>query len=117
MTNKLSLLVGWLWFFTSIEINSLLVLAQSDRPNPKANTYPPEYVKEYLQNCVETSMQEGLLQAEAKTLCDCTINKFQQKYTLQEFKQLTAASKTDRTAADALVDVGQLCFETILYEN
>ncbi|GAB4231995.1 MAG: hypothetical protein Kow0049_14610 [Stanieria sp.] len=106
-----------MFFFVSININNLFAVAQDNQSQPKTNTYPPEYISEYLQNCVKTSMQEGLLQPEAKTLCDCTLNKFQQKYTLEEFKQLTAASKTDQTAADALVEVGQLCFETILYEN
>jgi hypothetical protein len=117
MKIQLSLIVIYLCFFVSININNLFAVAQDNQSKPKTNTYPPEYVIEYLQNCVKTSMQEGLLQPEAKTLCDCTLNKFQQKYTLEEFKRLTAASKTDQTAADALVEVGQLCFETILYEN
>ncbi|AFZ35609.1 hypothetical protein Sta7437_2057 [Stanieria cyanosphaera PCC 7437] len=117
MKGKVSLIVSFLGFFSLANINSLLAVAQDNQSQLQTNTYPPEYISEYLQNCVKTSMQEGLLEPEAKTLCDCTLKKFQQKYTLEEFKQLTAASQTDQTASDALVEVGQLCFETILYEN
>lgn len=112
-----SLMLSIVCSIAAINSNNLFALAQDKQTQTKANIYPPEYIKEYLQNCVKTSMQEGLLEPEAKTLCDCTLNKFQQKYTLEKFKQLTAASKTDRSAADALVEVGQVCFETILYEN
>ncbi|BAU65368.1 hypothetical protein STA3757_27530 [Stanieria sp. NIES-3757] len=117
MKVKLSLIISFIYYLSLTNTNSLSAIAQANQSQPQTNTYPPEYIKEYLQNCLKTSMQEGLLQPEAKTLCDCTLNKFQHKYTLEEFKQLTAASKTDQAAADALVEVGQLCFETILYEN
>lgn len=78
--------------------------------------YPPEFVREYTQECVQTSIAEGLEEVEAKKLCSCTLDKFQQQYTLQEFKQLTIASNTDPASQDALVQTGQVCFEELLYE-
>lgn len=83
-----------------------------ERPEP----YPPEYAKQYLQDCQKTSRQEGLGEIEAKKLCDCTLREFQQKYSLTEFKQLNSAAATDENASNQLIEVGHLCFEELLYE-
>ncbi len=80
-------------------------------------TYPAEFVREYSNECLQTSMIEGLTEAEAQQLCQCTINEFQKQYSLQEFKRLTAASATDVTAENTLIEVGQFCFESLLYEQ
>ncbi len=78
--------------------------------------YPQDYVQDYLQECIQTSMTEGLVEEDAQTLCNCTLNKFQQQYSLTEFKQLATASQTDESAANTLIEVGELCFEAILFE-
>jgi hypothetical protein len=82
-----------------------------------AHQYPAEFVQSYNQECMQTSMQEGLDKAEAKRLCDCTINEFERQYSLTEFKRLTAASRTDKASETTLIEVGQFCFEQILYEE
>ncbi len=100
------------WFVTDgMAVTAGTVTAQ------KANQYPAEFVRDYNQECIQTSLEEGLEESEAKRLCDCTINEFEQQYNFQEFQQLTAASTTDKKAATALVEVGQFCFEQILYEQ
>ncbi|MDJ0533956.1 MAG: hypothetical protein QNJ70_15960 [Xenococcaceae cyanobacterium MO_207.B15] len=81
-----------------------------------SEAYSPEYAEKYLQDCQETSMEEGLGEFEAKRLCDCTLREFQQKYTLAEFQQLNSAAATDETASNQLIEVGQFCFEELLYE-
>ena len=78
-----------------------------------SGVYPGEFVRDYNQECIQTSMTEGLESTEAEQLCDCTINKFQSKYSLEEFKQLMAASVRDKKAEMALVEVGQVCFELL----
>ena len=78
--------------------------------------YPPEYTEQYLQDCLNTSMSEGLAEPEAKKLCDCTLAQFQQQYSLEAFKELNAKAQTDEAAASELVEVGQFCFESLLYE-
>lgn len=83
----------------------------------KAHQYPAEFIQSYNQECLQTSMKEGLAEAEAKSLCDCTISEFERQYSLTEFKRLTAAAATDKTAETTLVEVGQFCFEQILYEK
>ena len=79
--------------------------------------YPQEYSQNYLQECKDIAITEGLPDTEAEILCNCTLREFQQKYTLDEFKDLNKRSETDSTASDALIEVGELCFEEILFEN
>jgi hypothetical protein len=99
-------------------VNQFLALAQENSTNPTqtGNQYPPDYIQNYMQECIKTSMEQGLVQPDANKLCNCTIKQFQARYTLDEFKQLTAKSKKEQMAADALVEVGESCLETILYE-
>lgn len=99
--------------FFALATERLTALAQTNT----TNRYPAEYVREYMEDCAKASIAEGLPEEDAKTLCTCTLNQFQKQYTLDEFKKLTEASKTDRTAADALVTVGESCLEEILYEQ
>ena len=112
MQHFYSSLISLSLFFTGgMAVTAETVTAQ------EANQYPAEFVRDYNQECIQTSLSEGLEEAEAKRLCDCTINEFEQQYNFQEFQQLTAASATDKQAETALVEVGQFCFEQILYEQ
>lgn len=110
------------YFYLSLLGLSLLSLngaavAQENPQEQAANQYPAEFVRNYNQECIQTSIEEGLAEAEAKQLCDCTLQEFEQQYNLEEFQELTAASTTDQEAETALIDVGQFCFEQILYEQ
>jgi len=90
-------------------------VAESSTNAPKPDRYPAEFVREYQQECLQTSLEEGLAEVEAKKLCSCTMDEFSSQYSLEEFKQLTAASTTDKAAETALLEVGQSCFEQLLY--
>ena len=94
---------------TFLSLNIFPAVAQTP-----SEPYPEEYAKQYLQDCIATAKTEGLAEPEAQKLCDCTLTEFQQQYSLATFKELNAKAETDETAANALVDVGQLCFESIL---
>lgn len=98
-------------------ISSSTIATETKNNDDFTETYPPEFVSDYAQECTQTSMEEGLTAKEAQTLCQCTISEFQRQYTLEEFKKLTAASATDETAENTLIEVGQICFESILYEQ
>ena len=87
--------------------NSGLAVAQ--------NRYPDSYVSNYLKSCMQRSQAEGLPQEQAQSLCSCTISRFQSQYTIEQFKALTEAAKDNPEAAAALTDVGESCFEEILY--
>lgn len=94
-----------------------MAVAQNTIKSNNSHQYPKEFVQEYAAECIQTSMGEGLEAEEAKKLCDCTLNKFQSQYKLEEFKRLTANSLQDQEAEAVLVEVGQVCFEEILYEQ
>ena len=89
-----------------------IAVAQSEDTNN--SEYPEEFVTQYATECIQTSMTEGLSEAEAQKLCGCTIEKFQSQYGLEEFKDLRVDSLEDEQAQALLVEVGQLCFEEIL---
>ena len=78
--------------------------------------YPAEYTEQYIMDCLSTSMSEGLAEPEAQKLCNCTLKEFQQQYTLSTFKELNTKAKTDEVAANELIEVGQFCFESLLFE-
>lgn len=80
------------------------------------DVYPTEYVQQYQKDCMAASTEEGLTEPDAEKLCECTLTKFQQEYSLEAFKELNAKAEEDQDSANALVEVGQLCFESILYE-
>ena len=101
----------------SLLITNSFAVARASSESKDSNRYPQEFIEEYTTECMQTSMGEGLAESEAKTLCNCTINKFQSKYRLEEFKQLTIDSANDDEAKATLVEVGQVCFEQILYEQ
>ena len=90
--------------------------AQSPEESSAAAKYDPEFIQQYNQECIQTSMAEGLDSIAAKKLCNCTISKFQQNYTQVEFINLTTSSANDKQAESALIEVGQICFEQALYE-
>ena len=105
------------FYFSLLALPLLMTNAVMAQTDSNSNRYPQEFLAQYASECMQTSMAEGLAEAEAKTLCDCTINKFQNKYELEEFKQLTIDSAQDENAKATLIEVGQVCFEQILYEQ
>ena len=100
----------------SLSLLSGVAVAEGTTNPVQANQYSAEFVQNYNQECIQTSMSEGLAQTDAQSLCDCTIDEFQRQYSMEEFQQLISASVTDEEAETALVEVGQFCFEQILYE-
>jgi len=105
------------WLTLLCLLPSSFVPAMAQTAEEFKEVYPAEFISDYSQECVQTSMGEGLEAPEAETLCGCTIAEFQKQYTLDEFKEITAASATDETAENSLIEVGQICFESILYEQ
>lgn len=104
-------------FFLPLSIATMTSLAAVAAPiKETVKEYPLAYSQKYLQDCQKTSLKEGLEAVDAKKLCECTLTEFQQKYTLTEFQQLNTAAETDDNASNELIEVGQLCFEELLYE-
>ncbi|MBD2652406.1 hypothetical protein H6G45_02625 [Synechocystis sp. FACHB-383] len=66
----------------------------------------------YRQQCLRRVEQAGIKGAAAQEMCNCTINKFKQKYSLTEFTKLVQQSETNKAIARQLAEVGEEC----LYE-
>ena len=74
-------------FYSSLLLLSLfatggVAIAESSVESDKPNQYPEEFLQQYSGECMQTSVEEGLAESEAKTLCECTITKFQSQYEL-----------------------------------
>jgi len=58
---------------------SVINLAVAANPNTEKHVYPEEVQKTYLRGCQYTN---------SPSFCQCTMDKFQTKYTFQAFRQL-----------------------------
>ena len=70
----------------------------------------------YQEECLVQSQQEGLPLVSAQTVCQCSISEFRNKYTSEKFKELTGQVDSNRKVARELREVGEKCFEEILFE-
>ena len=73
--------------------------------------------EDYRQQCLRRIAREGLRGEVAQDICNCVINKFRSRYSLAQFRSLIQRAKTNKTAARTLSEVGEACFEEILYEE
>ncbi len=71
----------------------------------------------YKQDCLNRSLKEGLPLDAAESVCNCAINEFRKLYSPQQFKNVTQQAETDGTVAEKLQEVGEACFEDILFEE
>lgn len=71
----------------------------------------------YENECLERSQKEGLPIYAAQSLCDCTIKDFRKTYTAEKFKELNQQAKTDEEIANKLREVGESCFEDLLFAD
>ncbi|BAQ63732.1 hypothetical protein [Geminocystis sp. NIES-3709] len=71
----------------------------------------------YKQECLVRSQKEGLPADAAKSVCDCSIKEFRKRYTTDKFKELTKKADSDSKVAKELREVGESCFEGILFEQ
>lgn len=89
---------------------TLAIASTSD----KAEQYPPEFVNNYNLECMQTSIGQGLDERQARKLCNCTLNKFQEQYSLTEFKQLMGAGVDNQQEPNDLIKIGKVCLEQVV---
>ena len=68
---------------------------------------------DHKQECLRRIESSGITKAVADEACTCTINKFEQAYSIQEFNTLVSRSRNDKAVARKLAEVGESC----LYEE
>ncbi len=85
---------------------------------PVSNPYPEDFIANYMTDCQQMSQAGGIPPEDSQIFCRCTINQFQDQYTLEQFEQLTKESENNnQEASDNLSEVGYACLEEILYED
>lgn len=105
--DKFSWLTAGLLALTSLSYNSnLAVRAQTNSNNQ--NKYPQTFVNEYIATCLQRATQEGLEESDRRQLCNCTLSRFQARYSMEQFKKLSQSARED---------VGYQCLNEILYED
>ena len=70
----------------------------------------------YQEECLVQSQKEGLPLESSQTVCKCTISEFRNKYSTEKFKELTQQVNSNKKVARELREVGEMCFEKILFE-
>jgi hypothetical protein len=103
----------------SVTIGNILSVQAKTPGTPKVaqNSSSSNSFDDYRKECLQRSRKQGLTQVDADKLCNCTINKFRSRYNIQQFRALVQKSKTDKAAQRTLNDVGEACFDEILYEE
>jgi hypothetical protein len=105
--DKFSWLATGLLTLTAISYNSnLAVLAQTNSNNQ--NKYPQSFVSEYMATCLQRATQEGLEESDRLQLCNCTLSRFQARYSMEQLKKLSQSTRED---------IGYQCLNEILYED
>jgi hypothetical protein len=103
-------------FVLAITFFGNLAPSEAKKPTSTTNKYPQNVIAGYMENCLSQAMLQDLPEADARKLCNCTIQKFQAKYTLEQFTQLAKTFKTNQNSANKLTEVGAACLDQILYE-
>lgn len=73
------------------------------------NSYPEEFVTQYLQGCNARSQQEGLTPRQAQVLCQCTIDEYQARFSIEEFAAIVRQLQDTGEAPDELLEVSLTC--------
>ena len=94
-------------------------------PASNTNMLPPQILaqnssdafEKYRKQCLERVRREGLRGEVGNELCNCVISQFRGRYSISEFQQLLRQAKQDKSAARKLSQVGEICFDSVLYEE
>jgi hypothetical protein len=89
---------------------------QSQNPQVARSATVPTSFQDYHKTCRQRATAEGLPPDVAQDLCNCTIKKFQSQYTLNQFQALVKKATNDKNSQRTLTQVGEACFEEVLYE-
>ncbi len=100
--------------FLGVGLNPVIAFAQTSQPNPKPKyQYPQQLVNAYVAGCTQRSIKEGLTQQQATSVCQCTINQFQSRYSADQFLKMYSQAQKAKEPPDEFVDIGLDCAERI----
>lgn len=96
----LSALVGW--------GNVADVSAQPAQPQAK-NPYPEEVTDAYLEACLQNSVARGLTEQQSESLCACTLQQFQTRFTFDEFVEVYSETNETGKPSEAIFNISAAC--------
>lgn len=100
--------------FLGIGLNPAISFAQNSQTQPKPKyQYPQQLVNAYLSGCKQRSIKEGLTEQQATSVCQCTINQFQSRYSADQFLKMYSQAQKAKEPPDEFVDIGLECAERI----
>jgi hypothetical protein len=95
-------------------------LLAAPKPSTKATSVTPlatiNSFEDYQKDCLKRVRQQGLADDVGLDICKCTMTQFRSQYNIQQFRNLVQKAKADKTIARKLSEVGEACFEKVLYE-
>lgn len=110
-----SLITAFLLTFSIVAYCGLFV-SEANSQTPKLlsqKEYPQDFADAYQASCKINAVTEGLSTEQAEKLCNCTLSKFQSKYTLEKFQELLAKAAKEKPPEE-LTEVGELCAEELI---
>ncbi|HEY9600174.1 MAG TPA: hypothetical protein V6C85_01080 [Allocoleopsis sp.] len=84
-------------------------LAQQQRQN----RYPQDFINDYMRSCKQSAVKQGVSQQLAEKLCTCTINRFQARFTLDQFKALSRQAQQNGEPPEVFTEIGEACAEQL----
>ncbi|MCG5061225.1 MAG: hypothetical protein KA714_25470 [Limnoraphis sp. WC205] len=77
------------------------------------NPYPQEVTEAYLQACLQGSVDQGLTEQQSQSLCDCTLEQFQTRYTFDEFVQVYGKTDESEEPPSEIFEISAACAGTL----
>jgi hypothetical protein len=81
------------------------------------NQYPQNLREDYMRSCKQRAAGEGLNQTQAQRLCECTLRRFQARFTSAQFIALNRRASQTGQAPQAFTDIGMACYRELRNSN
>lgn len=116
---RISAVSAFLLTFSPVADNGLpAAKAESQVPQQIAqsnqgNRYPQNFINDYMKSCRQSAVKQGVSQQQADQLCTCTINRFQSRFTLDQFRALRQQAQQTRETPEVFTEIGLACAEQL----
>ncbi|MDY7012531.1 MAG: hypothetical protein SVX43_02825 [Cyanobacteriota bacterium] len=81
------------------------------------NQYPQDLRENYLRSCQQRAASEGLNRTQAQSLCQCTLRRFQARFTSAQFIALSRRASQTGQAPQAFTEIGRACYRQLRNSN
>ncbi|MBE9116342.1 hypothetical protein IQ249_10575 [Lusitaniella coriacea LEGE 07157] len=91
-------------------------VARAGLSNPQLlaqNSYPQSLREDYLKSCKGRAAREGVSAEQAQKLCSCTLRRFQNRFTREQFVALNRRAAQTRRTPQAFSEIGMACYREL----